>query len=33
MLVSLLQRSLPMVVGSDDAHINRHIAAAAARFR
>lgn len=34
MLVSLLQRSLPMVVGSDDInHINRHIAATGARFR
>ncbi|XP_073997967.1 phosphatidylinositol 4-kinase III alpha isoform X1 [Rhodnius prolixus] len=33
MLVSLLHRSLPMTVGGQEAHINRHIAAAAARFR
>ncbi|KAL1122935.1 hypothetical protein AAG570_003260 [Ranatra chinensis] len=33
MLVILLHRSLPMVVGGSEAHINRHIAAAAPRFR
>ncbi|XP_024081194.1 phosphatidylinositol 4-kinase alpha isoform X2 [Cimex lectularius] len=33
MLVSLLHRSLPMVVGGNEAHLNRHISAAAPRFR
>ncbi|BET02066.1 Phosphatidylinositol 4-kinase [Nesidiocoris tenuis] len=33
MLVSLLHRSLPMCVGGKEARLNRHIAAAAPRFR
>lgn len=33
MLASLLHRSLPMTVGNQDGHLNRHVAAVGVRFR
>lgn len=33
MLASLLHRSLPMTVGNQESHLNRHVAAVGVRFR